>query len=239
MSRRHGKRRGRDRHSNRKHQNAENRPSINLSRQNVEKIPAILIDLSGEIASSNAKTNDQSLRSEDLVRIAPEQDRAVLPKVVEHSNTGHTRHRVFVDAIIGLLLTVALLTGKIFFEHVYGRQITYFTYDWLQSLLKDEETNVVIVDSTQLPVQQLKNGRLVTDREKLTKLLDAVVLAKPRAVAIDIDFSPDYLKSDLRHENPIYHDEKHDPAFFSHCTELTKSGINIFVGVFLSSEERA
>jgi hypothetical protein len=85
---------------------------------------------------------------------------------------------------------------------------------------------VVIVDISDIP-----GGKdSVTPRQDLMDFIEAVVEYKPKAIAIDIDFSPD-----------IY-GWKHyeDPDFFDFCLGVCKkTGIPIFLGVHRTKQSSA
>lgn len=129
---------------------------------------------------------------------------------------------------IGLCATALLLLGKIAFERTAaGHDFEVKTYEVLQSFLPSLSGSplpVLVADISKLPGG--KDGP--TPREELKKLLAALVAQYPRAIALDIDFSPD----EGGWMTP------RDPEFFDYCLELSRrTRTPIFLGVFRTVAE--
>jgi len=101
------------------------------------------------------------------------------------------RRRIALDLAVGLLLTLALLVVKLFFETTTpGKLLDGMLYCWIQTRLSVDEPKlpVAVVDISQLD-SDARPGRL-TPRAQLERLIDAIVKQDPAAIGIDIDFSP-------------------------------------------------
>jgi hypothetical protein len=129
-----------------------------------------------------------------------------------------------------LLFTLALLAAKSLTERtVFGEHVELMTYNLLQHRLlstrQNEALSVVIVDISDLETVSSTggtDGRKVTSRVALQHLVQAMADQWPRAIGIDIDFSPD----SHGYVTP------HDPEFFQFCLDLeAKTHIPIFLGV--------
>ena len=134
----------------------------------------------------------------------------------------------------GLLVTVFLLAIKLSFEqtqaYAWFRQTVC---EWLTSTLpsfREKGQSVIVVDISHLPggTPDANNKELVTSRAALRKLLTVLAELQPRAVAIDIDFSP----------NPQGWRTAQDPAFFDFCLSLS-ARMPVVLGVYRSQAEPA
>jgi CHASE2 domain-containing sensor protein len=131
--------------------------------------------------------------------------------------------RILRDFLKGLLFITLILAAKVAFEHTEpGRQLELAGYVYLQRHLAADDVPVQILDISDLGVTEIhSNGRVyrATSRDALQKLIQAIVDQGPRAIGIDIDFSPDangYLTPD-------------DPEFFQFCLD---SDVPILLGVY-------
>lgn len=132
---------------------------------------------------------------------------------------------------IGLITTFILLGAKIAFEQTdAGHRLESYGYEILQSYLPNfvskEDMPVIVVD-----IGKLKGGtdEEPTPRDNLKEIIGAIAKAHPKAIALDIDFSPK--------EEGGWQDDN-DPEFFDYCLELKEKGIPIFLGVERSIESR-
>jgi CHASE2 domain-containing sensor protein len=135
--------------------------------------------------------------------------------------------------ILGYVVTGFLITGllvglKLLLEQtLLGHRMELAAYEFLQGQLttSDSEIPVVVVDIGDVPGG--KAGQ-VTPRGRLQDLIKAIVEQRPRAVAVDIDFSPN--------ENGWVTDD--DPDFFDFCVKTARDkGVPIFLGVFRTKAE--
>jgi CHASE2 domain-containing sensor protein len=131
---------------------------------------------------------------------------------------------IFVYVFVGLLVTLLLVTGKMLLEKtVIGHRAEALTFEFLQGQLspfnRKERLPVLVVDISQIPGG--KAGE-ITPRKPLAEIIEAIADQQPRAIAIDIDFSPD--RQGWRTDN--------DPDFFDHCLKIREEkGVPIFLGV--------
>lgn len=129
----------------------------------------------------------------------------------------------------GLFTTLILLAGKLAFERTDpGRRIESYGYEVLQSYLPaltpGEGMPVVVVD-----VGGLGGGRegQPAPRDKLEQVVGAIAGQRPRAIALDMDFSP--------HESGGWQNDD-DPQFLEFCLDLREKGVPVFVGVERGAE---
>jgi CHASE2 domain-containing sensor protein len=138
-------------------------------------------------------------------------------------------YQTVVFIAIGLVTTLILLSGKLAFERTdSGHRLESYGYEVLQSYLPSftprENMPLVVVD-----VGELGGGRegQPTPLDKLEEIVGAVARQSPRAIAIDMDFSPSegggWQNSD-------------DPEFLDFCLGLRKKGTAVFVGVERGAE---
>lgn len=132
------------------------------------------------------------------------------------------------EVAIGALVTTLLICSKLYFEHTEtGRAHALFTFAWLQERLSPFDPAgmpVVVVDTTTIGVGTLERP---TPRFDLGQLISAIAIHHPKAIGVDIDFSPT--------ETGWVTDE--DPEFFDECLRISKRyNVPIFLGVGRSSE---
>lgn len=130
-------------------------------------------------------------------------------------------------AVVALLLFVKLGVE----ETVVGRVFERETYGFLSRNAPGFGKGapaVIVVDIGHLPGGMGAVGQppVTTSREHLRELVDAIMLAEPLAIGIDIDFSPN---------RQGWIDER-DPAFLDHCLRLN-ARVPIRVGVFRGLRE--
>lgn len=129
---------------------------------------------------------------------------------------------------MGLVATAVLFAATSAFEHTsMGERAEAYAYRLLLSFMSPftgTALPVVVVDIGAMPGG--KDGP--TPRDRLRDLLTSIAAEQPRAIAVDIDFSPDetgWKTSD-------------DPAFFDFCLELeTKRQIPLFLAVYRTSAQ--
>lgn len=131
--------------------------------------------------------------------------------------------------ILGTVISLALILTTAYARTTWwGHQLERLTFEWLErqfdSFASDERLPVQVVD-----ISKISGGKgHVTSRDILQELLEAIANERPRAIAVDIDFSLDETgwKTDA------------DPKFFDFCLQLQRSkGVPIFLGVFGGSTE--
>lgn len=136
-----------------------------------------------------------------------------------------TRRRCWKSLLLGLLATVVLLSVTQILEHLkYAQFFDSLAYKWLtwgMSSFTGSSLPVVVVDIHELPGG--KDGP--TPRGELRALLETIVAAHPRAIAVDIDFSPD-VKGWMTPD---------DPAFFDFCLDtMDRTDIPVLLAVYRS-----
>jgi hypothetical protein len=135
------------------------------------------------------------------------------------------RKTIFAGFFIGLLFTVMLIGANWAFERTHwGAEILSMSYNLLQRQLAsgaaEEDLPVIIVDINDLKTDKDSQA---TPRKALEALIDQIAKQHPKAIGIDLDFSPDehgYITQD-------------DPDFFDYCLAL-KSKTPIFLGIWRS-----
>jgi len=122
----------------------------------------------------------------------------------------------------GLLLMALLALITVGVEHTsFGKRVELFGYDWLQRHLASEHVPVVVVDISDLkPTPFRVDGQtgIATSRETLQTLIEAITAQDPRAIGVDIDFSPD----------SFGYVWPRDPKFFEFCL---KNRVPVFLGI--------
>ena len=130
----------------------------------------------------------------------------------------------------GLVVTFILLLTKEWLEVTpVGERLKANTYDLLQerlsSALNKDDLPVAVVDISESDALKPKRSDAVTPREPLIKLMTAIAKQKPRAIGVDVDFSP---------EQGMYLTPA-DPEFFAACLRLGEvTNVPIFLGIFRS-----
>ena len=131
--------------------------------------------------------------------------------------------------LIGLAATALLLGIELVFEDTTaGHDLEVRAYEFLQNALPastGDRLPVVVIDISKLP-----GGKdQPTPRARLQELVEAIMAQSPRAIAVDIDFSPDQ----TGWITPA------DPAFFDFCLALSQHrSTPIFLGIFRTRAER-
>lgn len=124
---------------------------------------------------------------------------------------------------IGLATTGLLCVLKVWFEHTPpGHRLELYTYELLTKNLSafNPENPVIVLDISALPGHNVGE---VTPRDRLREIVEALVAQRPRAVGIDIDFSPG------EHN---WMDPENDPEFLEFCLSAKEThDVSIFLGV--------
>lgn len=135
---------------------------------------------------------------------------------------GAARGEVIRDAFKGLLFAGLILLIQLAVEHTrVGHALEVAGYDFLQGRLTYDKVPVHVIDISELkPTTVVIGGKsyTATPREELRQIIEAVVEQRPKAVGVDIDFSPD----DEGFITP------RDPDFFRFCASQK---VPVFLGV--------
>ena len=147
------------------------------------------------------------------------------PKNQTSSERSRSR-QVFLEVLKGLLFIAVVLSLKLSIEQTtFGKHLELMSYNLLQTQLSSEPPPITIVDISDLaPRDFVIAGQTVTatPRDSIKEMLTAIAGQQPRAIGVDIDFSPD--------ENGYILPT--DPEFFEFCIKLSKqTGVPIFLGV--------
>lgn len=123
------------------------------------------------------------------------------------------------DVKKSVVLSATIVVAMILFEHTpVGEHVERLGYDVLQSRLRSADIPVTVVDISELASKSWN----ATPRETIKRAIAAIAERNPRAIGVDIDFSPDdfgYLR-------------KEDPAFFDSCLDIRKQkGIPVLLGI--------
>ena len=133
---------------------------------------------------------------------------------------------VWRDILKGFLFIAIVMAVKISIEEhtEFGRQMTVMGYNYLQTQLSPASAPITVVDISDLPPEDFQvDGEKVsaTPRDKLTQIIEAISEQHPKAIGVDIDFSP----TDLGYILPK------DPEFFQSMLDLQKrTGVPVFLG---------
>src|SRR5262245_20363000 len=143
------------------------------------------------------------------------------------AKTGRPRWRVFESTLIGALIVIFLVSLQLICErYVLDCGSRLRIYEWLQTRLNSvapsNDLRVTLVDIRGLPGGQ--NEQQMTDRSVLWKIVKAIGDHHPRAIAIDIDFSP--LDDQLEAQQL----SKQEQQFLENCFYLSNK-VPIFLGV--------
>jgi tetratricopeptide (TPR) repeat protein/CHASE2 domain-containing sensor protein len=129
----------------------------------------------------------------------------------------------FLYVLAGVLITLILMGVKHLFEHsTRGRDAQLWTFAALQSVLSSIDANnpVVLLDISDLPGGKPNDP---TPRSTLKDIIGALAAQGPRAIAVDIDFSP-YAEDFVSPED--------DPDFFDFCLDVrNKRRVPVFLAV--------
>lgn len=146
-------------------------------------------------------------------------------------------HSFFGRLSIGVSIGVLIFLVKLFFlEHTvpYGNFRLWMYGQIQRTFTADSEPTVQLVDISGTPTISGVNvapGGAAVSRDYLYDRLEEIAQAHPKAIGVDVDFSPD------EHGNPISMD---DPEFFAKCRKLSEtSGIPIFLGVHRQAASRS
>lgn len=128
-----------------------------------------------------------------------------------------------------VVIAVLLIIAKFGIEHVgWTHRIEALAFEFLQGQMLQfscaERLPVLVIDLSDIPGGKHK----ITPRKPLRDFIQAIVRYSPRAIAIDVDFSPgeDGWKDD------------NDPDFFDFCLEASKK-VPIVLGVHRTREASA
>lgn len=129
------------------------------------------------------------------------------------------------DLLKGLLFIGLMLVVKLAVEHTsVGKQIHLASYNLLQAQLSTDHLPVTVVDISDIQPEKFDiNGQVgtATPREPLLRMIEAIAEHEPKAIGVDIDFSPD---GDFIHPR--------DPEFFQACLDMKRQrGVPIFLGI--------
>lgn len=141
----------------------------------------------------------------------------------ESSDPARNRASIVLVYVVVGLLTTALVGGvKIAFEHSEtGHDFELWVFEKLQGQLSsiDRENPIVLVDISGLPGG--RSGQ-PTPRKPLMEIVGALAEQRPRAIAVDVEFSPK--ADDFATED--------DPEFFDFCLDLMRrKNLPIFLAV--------
>ncbi len=140
------------------------------------------------------------------------------------------RHFPYREFLRGVLLTALLIGLKVLVEHgEFGKQLEQMTYNLLQLRLLSHAKwwaqPVAIVDISGLasaPYRSDGKTEFVTPRRPLAEIIAAIAAQNPRAIGIDLDFSP----GDSGYVTP------EDPILLQSLLDLRRQGVPIYVGIF-------
>ena len=129
---------------------------------------------------------------------------------------------ILVYIFVGLFSTALLGGVKLAFEHTEtGHDFELWVFENLQGQLSsiDRDNPIVLLDIGGLPGGKASDP---TPRKKLEEIIGALADQRPRAIAVDVEFSPkpnDWASPD-------------DPEFFDFCLKLSKEKqLPIFLAV--------
>lgn len=172
-----------------------------------------------DLVDGASRTRDEELQSAPappphMGPVTPEPPIAAVPR----------KSSLFRDLLTVLVMIgVAVLLESIIERTSLAHQLSLASYGFLQERLSSSAAGITLIDISELKPQVVP-GRLdpVTPRTPLRTILLAVANHRPKAIAIDIDFSPDargYVHPD-------------DPVFLDFCLRLREArGIPIILGV--------
>ena len=147
--------------------------------------------------------------------------------------TRATRYReIFHEVKWALLFTGVLVGLNLLAEKTeFGERLKLLAYNAMQhrlpAVIDKNGLPIAIVDITRLPGTF---GDELTSRKKLTKLIDAIGKAHPRAIGLDIDCSPQYAAN--VNELPILTEDEGN--FYKFCHDLSTQPhdpVPVFLGV--------
>ena len=138
------------------------------------------------------------------------------------------RHRsgIWRDLLKGLFFIALVLIIETGVEWTtFGKQLKLMSYNLLQLQLSSDRVPITIVDISDLEPQVFnlegRSGK-ATPRDSLRQMIEAIADQEPRAIGVDIDFSPD--------DDGYIHPR--DPEFFQYCLDVSKrKGVPVFLGI--------
>lgn len=129
---------------------------------------------------------------------------------------------ILFDVLTGALFIAVMVLLKLAVEHTaFGKQMELAGYNLLQLQLSHKDIPITVVDISDSKTV-IANGHEVTSRDELRNVVEAIANQKPRAIGIDIDFSPE----DNDYVTPF------DPGFFEFCKKVREEkGVPVFLGI--------
>ena len=130
------------------------------------------------------------------------------------------------DILKGLLFIVIVMAISFTIGRTeFGKQMKLMGYNYLQTNLSSEPPPVTIVDISNLPPEEFtgyENEKVTaTPRKPLKMMIEAIAEQHPKAIGVDIDFSP----GDTGYVLP------EDPEFFQSMLDLKeRTGVPVFLG---------
>ncbi len=139
---------------------------------------------------------------------------------------------LFLDIAFDVILIPALVLVSWAFERTpAGNALMRAAYEREQGRLGSKPQQIAVVDISSLTPVPDASGKLVTPRQKLTELLNALAVDEPAAIGVDVNFCP---------EEDGQFVSSQDPQFFETCAKLESpkhQKIPVFVG-FSADEDR-
>lgn len=137
------------------------------------------------------------------------------------------------DLFTALLFITCVLALKLAVEQTTaGKRLTRLSYDLLQRTPPASPGPVTVVDISALqPAAFDVDGQtgIVTPREPLQQMIEAIAEGRPKAIGVTIDFSPE--RGEYLHPR--------DPEFFQFCLNLRRQkGVPVFLGIYRSRDAR-
>lgn len=142
---------------------------------------------------------------------------------------GRRLRKLMWDVLTGVIFAALILSIKLLIEHSrFGEELDAMSYNLLQVRLTSDRVPVKLLDISDLRPEPFNvDGQvgIATPRHTLQQLIEALVQdpgARPKAIGIDIDFSPE----DTQYIHPD------DPEFFQFCLDTAaRTRVPIFLGV--------
>ncbi len=164
-------------------------------------------------------TNDASTR-----------DRQILPANLPAEPSRPSVRHIWRDFVVGLAITASLVLLQVVVGHrEFGKQLEQMTYSMLQVRMlsssgwRDLPVTVVDISGlTPVPIQSAGKTELATPRGPLLDLVEAVAQQRPRAIGIDLDFSP----TTHGYVTPSDH------GFLESLLKIRGQGTPVYVGIY-------
>jgi CHASE2 domain-containing sensor protein len=158
------------------------------------------------------------------------QDHSAAQSHVPQPSTGAKRHDPRRDSWISFWMSMAftvilLLTNTWLERKDFGERVESMTYDLLQNRLSApasiKDSPVIVLDISRIEMRPTLGPQpgFVTDREPLKNIVVELLKDSPKAIGLDVDFSPD--------SHGYAHPD--DPGLFN--SWLASKNVPIFVGV--------